>query len=85
MARDEYELREAAHIFGWWVGGGPVINQWFRMAKDKKILAFFGTFSRITKSQRKSLFYEGEIGLIEKKIFQRRIRYFLNFLAIKTF
>jgi hypothetical protein len=32
-------------MFGWWVGGGPVMNQWFRMAKDKKILAFFGTFS----------------------------------------
>jgi hypothetical protein len=54
------------------------------MAKDGIILAFLYLFY-IVKIIEKSLFSEGEIGFIGKITYQRRIRYSLNFLTLKTF
>ncbi len=45
MTRDEYQLRKAAHMFGWWGGGGGGRTSMCGMAKDLKIIVFF----RITK------------------------------------
>jgi hypothetical protein len=54
------------------------------MAKDRIILAFLYLFF-IVKIIEKSLFSEGEIGFTGKITYKRRIRYFLNFLTLKTF
>ncbi len=45
----------------------------------------FCNFFYIVKIIEKSLFYEPEIGFIDKITSQRRIRYFFNFFRLKTF
>jgi hypothetical protein len=48
VIQDEYELRKAAHVFGWCWGieGGPAYVGW----PSIKISLVFETFFRITKS-----------------------------------
>ncbi len=48
VTQDDYELRKAAHVFGWWWGveDGPAYVGWPRI----KRCLFFWNFFRITKS-----------------------------------
>jgi hypothetical protein len=47
---DDYELKKANHVFGWWGGEGLGVNQHVWDSQGLKYPCLFGTFFRITKS-----------------------------------
>jgi hypothetical protein len=67
VTQDDYELKKANHVFGWWVGGGggaggePACVGWPRI----KISLLVWNFFQNHKIMEKSLFYEAETGFME--------------------